>query len=324
MQEPPEEFEVCWLREIDRRIQQGLPLNSRAMMVELRDQLPKGFVPRNVDPALGGHSGITVRGLMVIGDSAKVLPDVERAIYFIRDQLIEDPSRSTVAAFEVADALQVEEKRAERILGLISNMSGLSAGGSGSSEEWGLETLHFGRDDVIARYLAFTSLTEFEEQRAHEVPSPPPFSPLTGQSAEQRSRFAETVFVLMNMDPRDPSLEDVLEGVKEECAAFGLIARRIDEIEHADRITDRILDQIAESDLIFADLTGERPNVYYEVGYAHALGKRPILFRREGTRLHFDLAVHNVPEYANVTDLRKRLHSRLEAVLGRSPRGNEE
>ena len=59
--------------------------------------------------------------------------------------------------------------------------------------------------------------------------------------------------------------------------------------------------------------------MYYEVGYAHALGKRPILFRRKGTPLHFDLVVHNVPEYANVTELRTKLRSRLEAILGRAP-----
>jgi hypothetical protein len=45
------------------------------------------------------------------------------------------------------------------------------------------------------------------------------------------------------------------------------------------------------------------------------IGKRPILYRREGTKLHFDLAVHNCPEYKNVTELRERLRKRLTAII---------
>ena len=121
----------------------------------------------------------------------------------------------------------------------------------------------------------------------------------------------------MSMDPTNPNLEDVVNAIKETCTAFGLQALRADDVEHQDEITDVILDHIRQSEFLIADLTGERPNVYYEVGYAHALRKRPILFRKTGTKLHFDLAVHNVPEFGNVTVLKKLLTERLEHMLGR-------
>jgi nucleoside 2-deoxyribosyltransferase len=126
----------------------------------------------------------------------------------------------------------------------------------------------------------------------------------------------------MWMDKSRPELVDVHEAVKEVFAEFGIKALRADEIQHQDRVTDLILNQIAQSELLFADLTGERPNVYYEVGYAHALGKHPILYRRAGTSLHFDLSIHNVPEYENVTQLRALLRQRLEAITGRVPRSD--
>jgi hypothetical protein len=132
----------------------------------------------------------------------------------------------------------------------------------------------------------------------------------------------DSAFILMNMDPEDPGLADVHQTIRAVCADFGIDASRIDDVQHQDRITDRILEMIETAEFIIADLSGEKPNVYYEVGYAHALGKRPILVRKAGTRLHFDLVVHNVPEYKNITMLSDMLRRRFEAILGRSAKSS--
>jgi hypothetical protein len=126
-----------------------------------------------------------------------------------------------------------------------------------------------------------------------------------------------SAFVMMWMDASKPELEDVRDAVVEVFRAFGIVAVRADDIEHEGSITEKVIGEIHTSEFLFADLSGSRPNVYYEIGYAHALGKRVILFRKQGTDMHFDLAGYNCPEYENIRDLKNKLTKRLESLTNR-------
>ncbi len=138
------------------------------------------------------------------------------------------------------------------------------------------------------------------------------------RSQTQATRYRpNTAFILMQIDRTQPGLEDIRDAIKEVCKRFGIAATVADEIEHEGGITERLLEEIETSEFIIADLTGERPNVYYEIGYAHGRNKRVILYRREETKLHFDIAHRNCPTYKNVTDLKRQLTQRMASITNR-------
>ncbi|MCW5765282.1 MAG: hypothetical protein KIT68_04835 [Phycisphaeraceae bacterium] len=95
------------------------------------------------------------------------------------------------------------------------------------------------------------------------------------------------VFVLM---PFDPSFDDTYKfGIKGASDDVGAYAERVDEQQYSEGILDRILNQINKSDVIVADMSGKNPNVFYEVGYAHALNKLVILVTKTVDDIPFDL-----------------------------------
>lgn len=81
-----------------------------------------------------------------------------------------------------------------------------------------------------------------------------------------------------------------------------------------------MLEQIAESKYVVCDLTGARPNCYYETGFAHALGKDVILLANKKEKIHFDLAGHRFIQWSTEEDLRKKLRERLTALEGSKSR----
>lgn len=121
------------------------------------------------------------------------------------------------------------------------------------------------------------------------------------------------VFVIMKFG--DEILDSAYRAVyKPVTKRFGLSCVRIDEIPDSGKISDQILEAIAESKYIIADLSGARPNCYYEAGFAHALGKEIILTIRDGEAAHFDLQGHRFIQWKTESDLKKKVGQRIKAL----------
>ncbi len=89
---------------------------------------------------------------------------------------------------------------------------------------------------------------------------------------------------------------------------------RADEDTSGQHITQLVEQQIQESFLIIADISNGRPNCYYELGYARAIGKKIILIMKKGNKAHFD--VYDLPriEYDQCIELKECLEKRIKEI----------
>lgn len=117
-------------------------------------------------------------------------------------------------------------------------------------------------------------------------------------------------FILM---PFNPEFDDTYElAIRPACEAAGAYAERVDEQIFGGSILDRIYNQIAKADFVIADLTGRNPNVFYETGYAHALGKTTLLLTRSVEDIPFDLQHYSHIVYeGRLSELRSELERRV-------------
>ena len=125
-----------------------------------------------------------------------------------------------------------------------------------------------------------------------------------------------TVFVIMPF--RGEEMHEVYSTIKDECSKLGLKAKRVDENVGSGFVIREITELIEDSEFIICDLTNERPNVYYELGYAHGVGNESseiLLIAKEETNLHFDIAPLRVQYYRSTEHLRSVIASNLKEMI---------
>ena len=118
------------------------------------------------------------------------------------------------------------------------------------------------------------------------------------------------VFVVM---PFSKEFDDVYQlGIKAACTEAGAYCERLDEQVFDEGMLDQIYIQIAKADMIVADMSNQNANVFYEVGYAHALDKRVILITNSASDIPFDLKhrFHIVYE-KSIATLKTKLRDRI-------------
>lgn len=146
------------------------------------------------------------------------------------------------------------------------------------------------------------------QHKATDAPQPTVFS-------LDWSRNSNLIGVMM---PFDAGFNSVYEAIKSAAVASGASCSRADDMWIHPAIMQTIVSIICRADIVIADCSGRNPNVFYEAGIAHTLGKDVILLAQNINDVPFDLRALAIllylPNGEGLSRLTADLTARITAV----------
>jgi hypothetical protein len=157
------------------------------------------------------------------------------------------------------------------------------------------------------------AITKFEEFLDGKFPeSADGLNISSGPSHAKKIVFNPTVFqvpealpdgdLLSVMMPFDRAFERVYATIKAAAEESNMTCQRASDIWQHSTVMQDIFSLIYRSYIVVCDFTGKNPNVFYEAGIAHTLGKHVIPITQHQADIPFDLAHHRYLLYLNNTE----------------------
>ncbi|HTV57674.1 MAG TPA: hypothetical protein VMJ93_02290 [Verrucomicrobiae bacterium] len=141
-------------------------------------------------------------------------------------------------------------------------------------------------------------------------------SPVEFENFVVRQRPGKVFVVMQFSEPYRQLYEEVIQPVVK---TFDLCAYHVGEVFGPGIILNDIAQGIVEAEVVIAEITPANQNVFYELGYSHALNKPTILLAERGKQLPFDVSGYRVLFYDNTIAGKKQiedgLRKHLEAIL---------
>ncbi|MDW0358387.1 hypothetical protein Q8G38_03565 [Halomonas venusta] len=124
----------------------------------------------------------------------------------------------------------------------------------------------------------------------------------------------DSVFVLT---PFHPKYQESFKVISEVCRDVGLRCYRGDEEHISGDLLPHTLKQLCKARLVIANIDGRNPNVFYELGIAHAIDKGTILVSKSLDEVPVDLKSNRILLYKDHNDFKEQLRTALTRALVR-------
>lgn len=114
-------------------------------------------------------------------------------------------------------------------------------------------------------------------------------------------------------------------GIYQAINSVGRLCERVDLTPAGGDVLERIKEQIKSAGFVVAELTGARPNVPLEVGYAWGCGVPTVLLIRkdEIAGITFDLKGQRYIAYVSIHDLERKLSAELAGLVRPGLKGRD-
>lgn len=122
------------------------------------------------------------------------------------------------------------------------------------------------------------------------------------------------------MMPFNSEYSVVYHAISEAAYNAGFTCKRVDDIWNHSTVIQDVFSLIFQSFIVVCDFSGKNPNVFYEAGIAHTLGKHVVPITQSEQDIPFDLQHHRYAKYLNngegLKTLTQELYSRFVTLDG--------
>lgn len=309
-----------WLKEVYRYFENFEEPRYETLKVNLLGEIPNDFNPREIDSKLlYGDRHITPIGIEQLEPENKYLDQIDKIVYSIYDYLKDDAEIRSLMSNEIVERTNLDEELVCWLLNYIQKIFRLFHSVTFGHENDQLE-IKFGGDtfDVIWNYPGICQFTkdhyrEKEEsdkkEFSTEIRQNPNYSDngLNSTGIRVNPIFQSKVtrvdknmcFVIMPFeeDWSDRVYNQLIKEYIEQSLEIQCV--RADNL-HGPIIMEDIWVKINQSAFVIADVTGKNPNVMYELGIVHSIGKPAILITQEIDEIPFDTINFRHYEYEDV------------------------
>ena len=196
-----------------------------------------------------------------------------------------------------------------------------------------LRSLSWGDEDYAGNALTLikriaeqdeNAFAIIEKHVAEKYPEESQF--ISAKPSERKITFAPNVFqipenmaiesdLIAIMMPFEAAFNSVHDGIRRACKAAGYRCLRVDDIWEESTVIQDIFNLIFRAHVVIADFTGKNPNVMYETGIAHTLGKHVVPIAQSINDVPFDMAHHRILKYLSNSEGIESMVGRLEEKL---------
>lgn len=134
------------------------------------------------------------------------------------------------------------------------------------------------------------------------------------------SLYSQNTDLVSVMMPFKHEFNHIYTALQSASDQIGLKCVRADDIWEENAIIQDVVNLISRAMVVICDCSGKNPNVFYETGIAHSIGKEVILITQSHDDIPFDLRhlryIHYLPNNEGCQKLAQDVSARIRTIIG--------